>query len=232
MTLYHHESLQPSFLLVLMALVRRFLLETPRSPPCGTEYQILDGSHPSQDALLKCFADAQCSLIFPGEEDLDTGAVVELMTSWPLLSGTEPITPLHHYRCDAKKLNTQLQRLFSTCYHNVNLKEDFINSPSEFEIELHTFLGRNPVQPSQQASNPLSEALCLNCVPVQVMPGQLLVGRSAPRLPAPSRLRCCGPGPPGNGPASDSDTRTLNQLFASIRMNKADPSFQKQYVAE
>lgn len=61
------------------------------------------------------------------------------------------------------------------------------------------------------------------------MLGQLLLDRSAPKLPAPGRFRSCVP--PGDGPSSDSDTHTLNQLFASIRMNKTDPSSQKQYIS-
>ena len=59
--------------------------------------------------------------------------------------------------------------------------------------------------------------------------GQLFLDRSAPKLPPPSRLRCCGP--PGHRPSSDPDTHTLNLLFSSIRTNKTDPSFQKQYIS-
>ena len=106
----------------------------------------------------------------------------------------------------------------------IERKEDLTNPLSETETEVHTL---NPVQSSRQPSNLPSEAQY--CTPVQVTLSQLLLDRSAPNLPALSRLRCCGP--PGNRPSSDSGTHTLNQLFSSIRMNETDPSFQKQYIS-
>ena len=218
MTVYCHEYLQPAFLSVLMALARRFLLE---GPLYGAEYWILDRYNPSQNALLKCFADAK----IPGEEDLDAAEVDELMMPWSLPSGT--VTQLQDYLYDVEKLNTELQRLFSTSYRNLDLNEHFTNPPSELETELYTFLESGWVPHSRQTSNPLSEAQC--CMPGQVTLGRLLLDRSAPKLPAPSRLGYCGP--PGNRPSSDSDTHTLNQLFASIRMDKTNPSFQKQYIS-
>jgi hypothetical protein len=221
MILYRQKHFQLAFLSVLMVLARRFLLE---NPPCCAECRMLDGSHLPPDALRKCFADARYSPIFPGEEDLDTVAVDRLIAAWP--SGTGLVIPLHDYPYDVKKLNTELQRLFSSCYRNLELKEEPTNRLSGLGTEIHTFLEPSPVQSLQQASNLPSEAQ--GCTPGQGMLGRLLVGRSAPKLPAPSRLRCCGP--PGNRPSSDSDTHSLNPLFASIRTNMADPSFKKRYL--
>ena len=179
--------------------------------------------------MRKCFADARCSPILQGEDDLDTAAMDPLIMSSPFSFGTRLATSLYDYPSSygVKKLNIELQRLFSSSCRNLKLKEDFTNCLSELEAEIHTFLRPSPVQSSRQATNPPSEAL--GCTPWRVMLGQLLLDRSTPELQAPSRLQYCGP--PGIRPSSDSDTHTLNQLFASLRMNETDPSFQKQYIS-
>ena len=214
---YHHEYPQLACFLILMALARRILLE---NPPCCAECRILDRSHPPRDPLWK-FPDALRSPFFSGEEGLCIAMVVRLKQ---IMAPPSPSSPWVH----SQMLRTEIRRFFSSGCFDLKFKEDLNNRLSELETEIHAFLGPSPVhESSRQASDSPSEAWC--CTPGHVMLGQLFLDHSAPKLPPPSRLRCCGP--PGNRPSSDSDTHTLNPLFASIRMNKADHSFQKQYIS-
>ena len=89
--IFYHQHLRLAFLSILMALARRFVLE---NQPCCAECWTLDGSHPSRDAVRKCFADARCSPILQGEDDLDTAAMDPLIMSSPFLFGTRLATSL------------------------------------------------------------------------------------------------------------------------------------------
>ncbi|KAF8132464.1 hypothetical protein EV363DRAFT_108384 [Boletus edulis] len=77
-----------------------------------------------------------------------------------------------------------------------------------------------------QARNPSQS---WRCMPGQVMLGELLLDRRAPKLPSPSRLRCGGP--QGYRTSSNPDTHTLQSLFDSIRIGKHDPPFHDQYIS-
>lgn len=189
---------------ILIALTRQIML---KGPPHCAEIQRLDGSHPSQDVIRNCFANAQRPCINSPDEDLDAVLNRLLIAYWPSESSLRILMNDHFY--DVKTLNAELQTLFSTCYQ-CNFKHRV----------------PNPATPSQRASNISLQAHSR----IKVTLSQLLRDRSAPQLPAPIRLRCGRPQSNGLSSDYDSGTLALNQLFTSLRINKTAP-FQQQYIA-
>lgn len=218
-TVYRQRDPQPAFLSILVALAKQIPLKNlPRYADCRPSY----GYRPSRDALKKYIINPQHLSTSQVDEELDT-----MMGQWStaLSSGTAPVISLDSHLCD----NEGIQSLFSICYRNLRLKEEFSKRLSDYEAKLHN--PSNPAQSSRQLEALDVPPEAQHHTPWQATLDQLFRDRPAPNVPAPSRLRRHEP--QGNISISSSDpvTHTLNQLFASLRMNKTDPSFQQQYIS-
>lgn len=201
---YHQTDPRPSFLSIMVALRTQIL---SNGPPRCAECQPLYGFHAAEDALLNCFVNAK-RYQSPRLGVVDSELTV-LLDDAAYPSGRINLNPdtSNHVYYDVKKLNSDLRRLFSSCYHcRSKLGEDLT----------HQF----PEHASEHASNPT----------FQVTLDELLRDRCAPKLPSPSRLRHLGPQMNRLSLSSDTDTLALNQLFSSLPINKALP-FQPEYIA-
>jgi hypothetical protein len=138
-------------------------------------------------------------------------AVVEhVLKNWP--SDTPLINFLDSCCRNVPGLTASLQRLFSSCYRNFNLKEHLMHVLAEPGL---------PTPPCPVSSLQYTTERTLSRITLD----QLLSNRSAPELPPRNTFLCNNH--KGSKTLSD-DVPALDQLFSSLR---ADRAFQREYLA-
>ena len=210
--------LEESALIALLTAFSR-QLHIPGIYPCWNEYAPSDGYCPYRwliyGSIKKAFRSGREGLAF--EIDVKNAAVDKLLESWQ--SGTVPVPTdlLNPDLYDVESLTANLQDLFASWNRNSRLKEYFTRGPNEPRPS--PFLN-----PPQTPEEPMDWQITL---------GRLLRERAAPQLPACHKLPRHRPDTLArNNVSTSSDITRLAQLFSSLKMNDASPTFQRQYVAD
>ena len=210
-TVYYSPSHQAAFLSMLIAFAMQMKSHLG-DPQIHAGYNISDGYHPTKQVLRDLFQRSQ-----PRRKwwsDSQDEVVEHLLENWPC--DTPPTVALDS-SYDVAGLTARIQRLFSSCYRNFELKEHLMRI---LQVAGHgTPTHPRPIPPSAYISNERSQW--------RVTLDKLFSKRVAPELPS-----CCTlPGPPsyqGNKTRKPSDDRpTLDQLFSSLHTNSP---FRREYL--
>ena len=223
------------------------------------DYKLLDGYSPSRAMLRSCFDAMQC---YKARESLDQWSLMEktrdtavecLLKAWP--SDTIPPLSLSPEIWNVAKLTCALQKLFSSCYRNLRLKEDVLCVLREAQPAPTCSCTSPHLQYTSGVSSSISshtlQTTCVQTVSVNhhyappspltlqharehsswpTTLGLLLSARDAPalRVRKPStKSHCEFDGDKHSSP----NTPTFNQLLSSLCINKGDPPFQEWYIA-
>ena len=227
---------------VAFALDPQFQLE---DPPHNDSYRLSEGYHPSQDTLRNCVSNCAHSFglspestepaetdespqslqkrrleMYKSRRDLDTDAIVpQLLNAWPC--ETPPRCSLNPELYDVPDFTSNVQRHFSSCYRNLQLKEhlirvqDILNNVCSKASPIPTL--RYSFQPSQSIPSRTSWSLTVD----------QLFARPAPSLQTHGRLPSYIA---DDQNTSLSGSAPLHQLIDTAEA-KAVNTFQRQYVS-
>ena len=208
---------QTTFLSMLITIAMQTHSHSVNPLMIHSDFKISDGYHPTEHVLRDCIrkhcVEYQYYLTSDHERHAVDATIKHLLEHWPC--DAPPTVSLDPRYWDVTGLAASLQKLFSSCYRNRNLKNHLMHILAM--PGLPTLSSR--VSPPRYTLNEHTQW--------QVTLNQLLFDRSVPELPPRSTFSWDGR-QNNTSPRTSNDIPALHRLFSSLQPSSA---FQREYLA-